>query len=122
MTDEKATCTVCGHKMEPVRPGKDQCNHCEAVERSNRWHDATGKFHTRMATIFSDFEDETTITTKTFAGDGHMRLWGLAVTKDDGIPAIVWIDRDDPECRVHECWLDGPATEHLREILSSSNT
>ena len=93
----------------------------DKMEKPNTWHEATGAFHSRMATIFEMFQDETTITTKTFAGDGHMRLWGLAVTEDDGIPAIVWIDRDDPECRVHECWLDGPAAEHLREILSPQN-
>jgi len=32
MEIEKATCAVCGYEMEAVRPGKHQCNHCEAVD------------------------------------------------------------------------------------------
>ena len=39
MEIEKATCAVCGYEMEAVRPGKHQCNHCEAVEfLEGKWH------------------------------------------------------------------------------------
>ncbi len=39
MEIEKETCAVCGYEMEPVRLGKHQCNHCEAVEfLEDRWH------------------------------------------------------------------------------------
>jgi hypothetical protein len=79
---------------------------------------ATRIFQGRVARIFEDFQEETTITTKTFVGDGGRRLWGIVVTQDDDIPAIVWTDRDDPKSRVYECWLDEAATTHLREILA----
>lgn len=36
---EKATCGICKSEMELVRPGKHQCNHCEATEfLESRWH------------------------------------------------------------------------------------
>ena len=42
MEIEQATCAVCGYEMEPVRPGKHQCNHCEAVEfLEGRWHESS---------------------------------------------------------------------------------
>lgn len=39
MEIEQAICAVCGYEMECVRPGKHQCNHCEAIEfLEGRWH------------------------------------------------------------------------------------
>ena len=34
--DDAGVCTVCGHKMTPVRPGKAQCDFCELVEGYDR--------------------------------------------------------------------------------------
>jgi len=32
---EMSFCSVCGHELEAVRPGRWQCNHCEAESRGD---------------------------------------------------------------------------------------